>query len=97
MVQQYLDYSLDILTSPYSNFKGGSKDSGIISLFGYQNRYDLTKGFPLITTKQMPAKSKSMFTELLWFLKGNTNIEYMEKNNSPVWRADAFQHNLEND
>ena len=95
MVQQYLDYSLDILTSPYSNFKGGSKDSGIISLFGYQNRYDLTKGFPLITTKQMPAKSKSMFTELLWFLKGNTNIEYMEKNNSPVWRADAFQHNLE--
>lgn len=95
MVQQYLDYSLDILTSPRSNFKGGSKESGIISLFGYQNRYDLTKGFPLITTKQMPAKSKSMFTELLWFLKGNTNIEYMEENNSPVWRADAFQHNLE--
>ncbi len=95
MVQQYLDYAKAILTSPSSNFKGGSKGAGIISLFGYQNRYDLTKGFPLVTTKQMPAKSKSMFTELLWFLKGDTNIEYMEKNNSPVWRADAFNHNLD--
>lgn len=95
MVQQYLDYAKAILTSPRSNFKGGSKGSGIISLFGYQNSYDLTKGFPLVTTKQMPAKSKSMFTELLWFLKGDTNIEYMERNKSPVWRSDAFQHNLE--
>jgi thymidylate synthase len=95
MVQQYLDYAKAILTSPESNFKGGSKGSGIISLFGYQNRYDLSKGFPLVTTKQMPAKSKSMFTELLWFLKGETSIEYMEKNKSPVWRSDAFQYNLE--
>lgn len=95
MVQQYLDHSLEILTSERSNFKGGSKESGIISLFGYQNSYNLTKGFPLLTTKQMPAKSKSMFTELLWFLKGDTNIGYMEKNKSPVWRSDAFQHNLD--
>lgn len=95
MVKQYLDHCKAILTSPRSNFKGGSKESGIISLFGYQNSYDLRDGFPLTTTKQMPAKSKSMFTELLWFLKGDTNIEYLEKNKSPVWRADVFQHNLE--
>ena len=95
MTQQYLDYAKEILTSPRSNFKGGSKGSGIISLFGYQNSYDLTKGFPLLTTKQMPAKSKSMFVELLWFLKGDTNIRYLEKNNSPVWRSDVFQYNLE--
>lgn len=95
MVEQYREYAKEILTSPRSNFKGGSKGAGIISLFGYQNNYDLTKGFPLLTTKQMPAKSKSMFTELLWFLKGDTNIEYLEKNNSPVWRADVFNHNLE--
>lgn len=95
MVQQYLDHAKAILTSERTNFKGGSKGAGIISLFGYQNSYDLTKGFPLLTTKQMPAKSKSMFTELLWFLKGDTNIEYMERNKSPVWRADAFQHNLD--
>lgn len=92
MVEQYLNYAKAILTQ--GTFKGGSKGSGIISLFGYQNSYDLTKGFPLVTTKQMPAKSKSMFTELLWFLKGDTNIEYLEKNKSPVWRSDTFQHNL---
>ena len=95
MVEQYREYAKEILTSPRSNFKGGSKGAGIISLFGYQNNYDLTKGFPLLTTKQMPAKSKSMFVELLWFLKGDTNIEYLEKNNSPVWRADVFNYNLE--
>ena len=95
MVQQYLDYAKTILTSEDSDFKGGSKGAGIISLFGYQNRYDLTKGFPLVTTKQMPAKSKSMFTELLWFLKGDTSIKYLEDNGSPVWRADVFNHNLE--
>jgi len=94
MTEQYREYAKEILTSPRSNFKNGSKGAGLISLFGYQNYYDLTKGFPLLTTKQMPAKSKSMFTELLWFLKGDTNIEYLEKNNSPVWRADVFNHNL---
>jgi thymidylate synthase len=95
MVQQYLDHAKAILTSERSNFKGGSKGAGIISLFGYQNSYDLEKGFPLLTTKQMPAKSKSMFTELLWFLKGDTNIKYLEDNKSPVWRADVFNYNLE--
>jgi thymidylate synthase len=52
MSQQYLDHSRAILTSERSNFKGGSKGSGIISLFGYQNEYDLRKGYPLLTMKR---------------------------------------------
>lgn len=92
MVEQYLEHSKKILTSPRSNFKGGSKGSGIISLFGYQNEYDLRGGYPLLTTKEM--STNSMFHETIWFLKGDTNIKYLEDNNVKVWRADAFQHNL---
>ncbi|MCX6302797.1 MAG: thymidylate synthase, partial [Bacteroidia bacterium] len=66
MAQQYLDHSKAILTSNRSNFKGGSKGSGIISLFGYQNEYDLREGYPLLTTKKMA--TRSMFHETIWFL-----------------------------
>lgn len=92
MVQQYLDHSLDILTSPRSNFKGGSKESGIISLFGYQSVHDLREGWPLLTTKDMAIDS--MIHETIWFLRGDTNTKYLEDNKCPVWRPDAFQHNL---
>jgi len=92
MVQQYLDHSLDIIISNRSNFKGGSKESGIISLFGYQSVHDLRKGWPLLTTKDMAIDS--MIYETLWFVNGNTNIKYLEDNKCSVWRADAFQHNL---
>jgi thymidylate synthase len=92
MSQQYLDHSKAILTSERSNFKGGSKGSGIISLFGYQNEYDLRKGYPLLTTKKM--FTASMFHETIWFLRGDTNIKYLEDNNCPIWRPDAFQANL---
>jgi thymidylate synthase len=92
MAQQYLDHSKTILTSERSNFKGGSKGSGIISLFGYQDEYDLREGYPLLTTKKMA--TKSMFHETIWFLRGDTNIKYLEYNNAPIWRPDAFQGNL---
>lgn len=92
MVQQYLDHCKAILTSPRSNFKGGSKESGLISLFGYQNEYDLREGFPLLTTKDM--KIDSIIHELVWFLQGGTNIKYLEDNKCSIWRADTFQHNL---
>jgi thymidylate synthase len=92
MAQQYLDHSKAILTSRRSNFKGGSKGSGIISLFGYQNEYDLSEGYPLLTTKKMA--TRSMFHETIWFLRGDTNIKYLEDNNCPIWRPDAFQDNL---
>lgn len=92
MVQQYLDHCKAILTHPRSNFKGGSKESGLISLFGYQNEYDLREGFPLLTTKKM--YTNSIIHELIWFLKGETNIKYLEDNKCSIWRADTFQHNL---
>jgi len=94
MVKQYLDHCRAILTSNRSNFKGGSKESGLISLFGYQNEYDLRKGFPLLTTKKM--NTSSIIHELIWFLRGNTNIKYLEDNKCSIWRADTFQHNLPN-
>jgi len=92
MVQQYLDHCKEILTSERSNFKGGSKGSGIISLFGYQSVYDLREGYPLLTTKKM--FTDQMFHETIWFLRGDTNIKYLEKNKCKIWRPDAFQHNL---
>jgi thymidylate synthase len=93
MVQQYLDHCRDILTSDYSLFKGGSKEVPLISLFGYQNEYDLRHGFPLLTTKKMFVKS--LIHELLWFMKGDTNIKYLVDNNVSIWTRDAFNHNLE--
>ncbi len=92
MVEQYLKHSREILTSKYSGFKMGSKGAGLISLFGPHNEYDLRDGFPLLTTKRM--FTKSIIHELLWFLRGDTNIKYLEDNKVPIWRSDAFQHNL---
>jgi len=92
MVKQYLEHCKEILTSDYSGFKGGSKGSGLISLFGYQNSYDLREGFPLLTTKKMHIKP--ITHELIWFMRGDTNIKYLEDNKVSIWRADAFQHNL---
>ena len=93
MVRQYLDHCREILTSEYSLFKGGSKGVPIISLFGYQNEYDLSEGFPLLTTKKMGIKTVAH--ELLWFMRGETNIKYLVDNNVSIWTKDAFNHNLE--
>ena len=92
MVKQYLDHCKEILTSDFSGFKEGSKGSGLISLFGYQNAYDLREGFPLLTTKKMWVKN--IASELIWFIKGDTNIKTLEDSNIKIWRPDAFQHNL---
>ena len=92
MVEQYLEHSKQILTSKHAGFKGGSKGAGLISLFGYQNEYDLREGFPLLTTKKM--FTKGIIHELIWFLSGDTNTKYLEDNNTPIWRGNAFEHNL---
>lgn len=92
MVEQYLDNAKKILTSEYTDFKWGSKDSGIISLTGTSYEFDLRKGFPLLTTKEMDIKSVAH--ELIWFLKGDTNIKYLEDNKVPIWRRDVFKYNL---
>ena len=92
MVQQYLEHSKEILTSKFSWHKGGSKEVDIISLFGYQNEYDLREGFPLLTTKKMAVNS--IIHELIWFLSGKSNIKYLVDNNVPIWDKDVFNSNL---
>lgn len=65
-------------------------DTNAIAYFGTQSRYDLTKGFPLLTTKKMAYKS--IFHELIWFLKGDTNIKYLVNNNVKIWNEWPYEN-----
>ena len=63
---------------------------GTLSIFGYQMRYDLSKGFPLVTTKKLHLRS--IIYELLWFLKGETNVKYLNDNGVKIWNAWADEN-----
>jgi thymidylate synthase len=66
--------------------------TGTRSLFGWQIRHRMEEGFPLLTTKKMAWKS--IVTELLWFLRGDTNIKYLVDNGCHIWDGDCFSHYL---
>jgi len=92
MVQQYLDHSLKVLVDDDSVFKKNRTGIDSISRFGHQNEYDLSKGFPLLTTKKVPFAP--IVHELLWFLRGDSNLKYLVDNNVHIWDGNAFQHYL---
>ncbi len=89
--KQYQDLLLHILRNGIE--KKDRTGTGTKSIFGYQIRHNMNEGFPLLTTKKMAWKT--MVTELLWFLQGDTNIKYLVDNNCHIWDGDAFKNFLD--
>ena len=85
----YTDLLQDILDN---GVKKETRNGGTISVFGRQIRHDMKTGFPLITTKKMAFKT--MVTELLWFLRGDTNIKFLVDNNCHIWDGDCYNFYL---
>jgi len=91
--QAYLQLCEEILKE--GNIKKDRTNTGTYSLFGKQIRFDLEDGFPLLTTKHVPFRL--IASELLWFLKGDTNIRYLLENNNNIWNEWAFKKWVESD
>lgn len=88
-----LDYQNLLKDILENGVKKETRNGGTISVFGRQIRHDMKDGFPLLTTKKMPFKT--IVTELLWFLRGDTNIKYLVDNGCHIWDGDAYK-NYEN-
>jgi thymidylate synthase len=88
--KQYQSLLQDILDNGIT--KSDRTGTGTISIFGRQIRHKMSEGFPLLTTKKMPFKT--MVTELLWFLRGDTNIKYLVDNGCHIWDGDAYKNYL---
>ncbi|EAK8408386.1 thymidylate synthase [Listeria monocytogenes] len=92
-MKQYLDLEKYVLEN--GTQKGDRTGTGTISTFGYQMRFDLQEGFPIMTTKRVPFKL--VVSELLWFLHGDTNIRYLLQHNNNIWNEWAFERFVKSD
>lgn len=91
--QAYLDLCKKVLAD--GTDKSDRTNTGTKSVFGHQMRFDLQEGFPLLTTKRVPFRL--IVTELLWFIKGDTNIRYLLQHNNNIWNEWAFKKWVESD